>query len=354
MTPGPRHAILAARVVSRHNGPMARFPFAWALGLFVCSACVVAESPERHGADREDTSPELGVLRAALEPDATVADAIESECSTGSIRALGQQLIDEVQCQHPGTFARIDDIPNVVLGDATFPWLQSPAAAALRVVAQKRDATMTINSAYRTVAQQLMLYRWYRGGKRCGIALAALPGNSNHESALAVDVDEYSAWRTTFQAGDFSWLGSGDPVHFDYAGDAETVDLRERSVEAFQRLWNRNHPDDPIEEDGEYGPATESRILKSPAAGFALGAPCIEVEDAGAPPGDAGTSGPAGDAATDDRPAFTPVPPRLEESGCSAPPHAPGGRGARWLLAALASVLGARRRLTSGTRAAKR
>lgn len=268
-----------------------------------------------------DEAPSTGVVSAALGPDATVAEAIASECSTGSIRGLGQQLIDEVQCQRPGTFSRIDDIEHVVLGEATFPWLQSPAADALRAVASERDAVMTINSAYRTVAQQLMLYQWYRDGKRCGIALAAAPGNSNHESALAVDVDEYSAWRAAFEDNDFRWLGGSDPVHFDYAGDADVVDLRVLSVSAFQRLWNRNHPDDPIEEDGDYGPATEARILAAPAAGFALGAPCVEppivAEDAGAADAALDASAPPIAVEAGDAP-FTREPTSLDGEGCSS------------------------------------
>ncbi len=322
---------------------MARAAIGWALGLVVgCSACVAPPQPATHEG-HEDTSPELGVLRAALEADATVADAIASECSTGSIRGLGQQLIDEVQCERPGTFSRIDDIPNVILGDATFPWLQTAAADALRIVASKRDAAMTINSAYRTVAQQLMLYRWYRNGGRCGIALAALPGNSNHESALAVDVDEHSAWRSTFQTNDFAWLGRGDPVHFDYAGDGDTVDLRDFSVAAFQKLWNRNNPEDVIDEDGVYGPATETRILKAPAAGFDKGALCMAPPDpdAGATPlpstSDAAAPPAAGDGGA--APASIDAP-DCDESGCSM--HASAGGASGWLLAVLV-MLGRRR-----------
>ncbi len=288
-------------------------------------------------------SPELDRAYAALDADATVADAIESECSTASIRALGQQLVDEVQCTQPGTFTRIDDIDNVVLGTAAFPWLQTPAADALRVVASKRpDEVMTINSAYRTVAQQLMLYSWYRNGRRCGISLAATPGNSNHESALAVDVDENAAWRAAFRANDFTWLGSSDPVHFDYSGDAPTVDLRELSVAAFQRLWNRNHPEDPIEEDGDYGGATEARILRSPAAGFEFGAPCIAAPstDAGAPAmNDAGLD--AGAPTADASNSMLREGPRSpEESGCSM--HRPTREGLPWALGALALMMIAR------------
>ena len=34
--------------------------------------------------------------------------------------------------------------------------------------------------------------------------------------------------------------------------------LRGADVLAFQRLWNRNHPGDAIDEDGLYGPAVDN------------------------------------------------------------------------------------------------
>jgi hypothetical protein len=60
-------------------------------------------------------------------------------------------------------------------------------------------------------------------------------------------------------------------VHFDHLA---SVDARGADVLAFQRLWNRNVPDDAIEEDGEYGPITRDRVRRSPAEGFPIGAPC--------------------------------------------------------------------------------
>ncbi len=61
----------------------------------------------------------------------------------------------------------------------------------------------------------------------------------------------------------------GPAVHFDHLG---SPDLRGMDVHAFQRLWNRNHPEDPIDEDGLYGPQTEARLRASPADGFPVGA----------------------------------------------------------------------------------
>jgi hypothetical protein len=67
-------------------------------------------------------------------------------------------------------------------------------------------------------------------------------------------------------------------VHFDYV--AGGVRLTGLSVLAFQRLWNRNHPEDPIAEDGRYGPQTEARLRSAPAEGFPIGAVCDELDDA--------------------------------------------------------------------------
>jgi uncharacterized protein (TIGR03382 family) len=63
----------------------------------------------------------------------------------------------------------------------------------------------------------------------------------------------------------------GDDVHFDHTASA---DHRGEDVRAFQTLWNRNHPNDMIAVDGDYGPQTEARLKMSPATGFAIGASC--------------------------------------------------------------------------------
>jgi hypothetical protein len=60
-------------------------------------------------------------------------------------------------------------------------------------------------------------------------------------------------------------------VHFDHLA---SPDIRGADVLAFQRLWNRNAPDDPITEDGSYGPMTEARVMRAPAEGFGIGALC--------------------------------------------------------------------------------
>lgn len=202
----------------------------------------------------------------------TVSNMIFDACSTTSVKGLSQQLVEEINCLSPDTMAPIPNHPNLSMGAAVFPFLQKNAAQALGKALDARGSTMQMNSALRTLPQQYLLYQWYRNGRRCGIRLAARPGTSNHEDGLAVDMSNYSTWRSTMGAYGYRWLGGSDPVHFDYTGPSKN--LQSLSVTAFQRLWNRNNPNDRIAEDGDYGPATEARLRKAPAVGFAKGAAC--------------------------------------------------------------------------------
>ena len=189
---------------------------------------------------------------------------------------------------------RIDGLPGIALGDGVSPWLQTPAADALIAAQRARGATIRINSALRALPAQYVLYRWYRQGK-CGITLAASPGQSNHESGLAIDINDSAAWRPALQGQGFRWLGPSDVPHYDFRGDG-TVNLAGLSVLAFQRLWNRNHPEDRIDEDSAYGPQTAARLERAPVGGFATGASTVcppgadddadVPTDAGAPPSD--------------------------------------------------------------------
>jgi hypothetical protein len=208
----------------------------------------------------------------------SVLEAADGGCSTLAVKGLSLQIIAQSNCISPGAFIEIPATSNVTMQDTVFPFLEEPAQAALVAAAIANPRTsMTINSALRTVAQQYLLYRWYQQG-RCSISLAATPGTSNHETGLALDISQYEAWRPILEAKGFAWLGSSDPVHFDYAG-AGAIDYRGTDVLAFQMLWNQNHPDDPIDEDGEWGPETEARMIEAPAEGFPIGASCAEAPD---------------------------------------------------------------------------
>lgn len=94
---------------------------------------------------------------------------------------------------HPGAFTDISEPPyaaHFTLSSSAQPYLQVRAANALRAAAQARGRRMQINSALRSLPQQVLLYKWSKSG-RCGIRLAARPGGSNHQSGAAVDIDDH-------------------------------------------------------------------------------------------------------------------------------------------------------------------
>jgi hypothetical protein len=205
-----------------------------ALSLFACSSHEEREGP-------------IDTTSAALNDADPVTTAVDESCSTTSVKGLSTQLVEEIQCLRPGTMKSIEGVDGLSLGSAVFPWLQAKAADAVMAAQKEKGVPLEINSALRTLPQQYLLYLWYKSG-RCDIGLAASPGQSNHESGLAVDVQDNAEWQKTMAAHDMKWLGASDPVHFDYVGEGR-VDLGGLSVLAFQELWNLNHPEDPIAED---------------------------------------------------------------------------------------------------------
>ena len=208
----------------------------------------------------------------AVAAGASVADAVNGGCSTTSVFGLSRQIVDETNCLVPGALASVPNRPDFVKGAATFPFMQTAGRNALVKMLDADGRTFSVNSMLRTVAQQYLLFTWFQQG-RCGIQAAARPGKSNHETGLALDTSDFAAFRSALESRGFRWFGDGDRVHFDFVG-AGTKNLTGTSVRAFQRLWNLNNPGDKIGVDGLYGPQTESRLRKSPAAGFAKGSSC--------------------------------------------------------------------------------
>ena len=214
-----------------------------------------------------------------------VASFETTSCSTGTVLELSVQIAEEVNCMLPGQLVVFDASATIEFaGSAILPYLGEGARGDLYAAAAAGSTTMRVTSAFRTVVQQYLLRRWFELG-RCGITAAAEPGQSNHESGRALDISNFDAWVSTLAAHDWDHSVPGDPVHFDHLGSA---DIRGADVLAFQRLWNRNAPDDPIAEDGAYGPETDARVKRAPAEGFGIGASCnarvvraaILVEDA--------------------------------------------------------------------------
>ena len=94
--------------------------------------------------------------------------------------------------------------------------LLSSAATALKNAAVSKNDYITLNSAWRSSAQQYLLYNWFLKGI-CGIGLAAKPGTSNHEGGRAIDTSSYNYWLTTLNS--YGWshpYPTSDAVHFEY------------------------------------------------------------------------------------------------------------------------------------------
>lgn len=181
--------------------------------------------------------------------------------STAVVNGLSPQLIYQLQLMMPDAFVSFDDL-NVDLLDAAFPYVQTPAKQALQKAIQDRGQTMQVNSAYGTIAQQMLLYNDRFNNPNP----VAPPGASNHQTGLAIDIEDATGWEVYLMRYGWNPL-PGDPPHFDYQGGG-TIDLRSQSILAFQQLWNQNHPNERISEDGGFGPQTEDALNRSPAPGF--------------------------------------------------------------------------------------
>ncbi|MBD2183406.1 peptidoglycan-binding protein [Planktothrix sp. FACHB-1355] len=180
--------------------------------------------------------------------------------NTSVVNALSQQLIYQINLIVPDALVSFDDL-DVKLGDAAYPFVPPTAKQALQKAIQNRGKRLVVNSAYRTLAQQMLLFKWLNGRSP-----VARPGESNHQSGLALDIEDREGWLPFLKGSGWQPL-AGDPPHIDYQG-AGAKDLREATIKAFQQLWNKNHPEEQIKVDGQWGPKTESCLNRSPAMGF--------------------------------------------------------------------------------------
>jgi hypothetical protein len=198
-----------------------------------------------------------------------IASSANGTCSTTSVRKLSLQIIAEMNIIIPNVLVSFDDLNIDSASSAVNLYLQPGAKDALRrVIRAKGNQTLKITSAYRTVAQQHLLFRWFKQSK-CGIGLAATPGKSNHEDGLALDLPDpiNSTWRSGLEDEDWDWFGDEDRFHFTYRGGGRE-DIGDIGVKAFQRLWNKYNPGDLIMVDGDFGSQTSARMNQSPAEGF--------------------------------------------------------------------------------------
>lgn len=200
----------------------------------------------------------------------TVQDINLSDCNvdTSIVRGLTRQIIAEMNLIIPNVLVNSEDLNIEASGSAVNLFFQPAAKEALRLAIKDRGIKLKVTSAYRTCVQQYILFRRYKAGQLCGISIAARPGLSNHEDGFALDIPDFEGWKPFLTQYGWEWFGWGDSVHFTFLGGSTRDDVSNIGVQAFQRLWNKNNPNDRIAEDGDFGPETEKRLNQSPINGF--------------------------------------------------------------------------------------
>jgi peptidoglycan hydrolase-like protein with peptidoglycan-binding domain len=206
----------------------------------------------------------------------TVKEAIDEmirarNVDTGRVSGLNRQIIGQMNTLANGILINFESLPGIEgTGASLNLYLQAGAKESLRAALREGTAKqpglkMTINSAYRTVAQQHILYQVFQRDPKL-IPLASKPGNSNHENGLAIDVNNYNAWKPYLTAHGWHWLGGNDPVHFSEPSGRD--DVNKLGIAAFQSLWNQYHPNEPMTVDGNFGAQTAAKMESAPIGGF--------------------------------------------------------------------------------------
>ena len=205
------------------------------------------------------------------------------------IDGIGTQLVEELRCLDDSwlTFYEPCRESGCVWPDGPQPHAMRPEVyEALQEAALSMDDFISITAGYRDIGMQYYS-RWYN--ENCDSSFdAAVPGQSNHQGGRAIDVRYWDFWWDALIEHGFEHPIVTDNPHFELIGTAafraESEELKSLSILAFQRLWNRNNPDDLVGEDGIYGASTKARLGMSPVEGFAIGA---------CPPGSGGLDPPA-------------------------------------------------------------
>ncbi len=240
-----------------------------------------------------------GVVRAQSLGD--VAASLGT-CTAVPIQGLSNQVLDTLQCLHPGYLVAVDGGPQGRVhasggGDAPVHMVLRPDARDRLYALAASYGDIYVNDTFRSSVDQYLLHI---AGDHAGCyGGPAGPGNGRHEMGVAVDVNSGDAIASnTSDAICCRPMPSSDPVHFEcrgdcvtgsggYSGNGDDLAVRRWGVEAFQHLWNINNPGDPLDEDGVAGPLTQSRMSASPAGGFPHGgcAPVVDEDHDGSPQG---------------------------------------------------------------------
>lgn len=110
-------------------------------------------------------------------------------CNTAVALGLTRQIANKLT-QMGHTFKTLN-ATVIHCSNPCFNQLQAAAADALARAAESKRDYITLNSAFRSSAQQFLLYNWYQK-RQCGIQIAAKPGTSNHEGGRAIDTSSFT------------------------------------------------------------------------------------------------------------------------------------------------------------------
>ena len=192
---------------------------------------------------------------------------LPDNCSTAGLAPLAKQIGNVLLTSLPADDV-IDVSPHVIIaGGSTIPVLQRKAGEALIAAINQKGQKPRLVHAVRVLPQQYAVFYWYTHGKKCGVKLAASPGTSPHERAIAIDIENHADWINVLKHHDWKWRGTDDPPHFNFKGPQDP-DFGREGIRAFQKLWNMHNPNDTIAESGSYDPNTQARLEKSPIEGF--------------------------------------------------------------------------------------
>lgn len=246
-------------------------------GILASAALLLVLFTAQCAFDQDEGSPRVGItLQELLLDDARICSDLSGHYPQELIDGLSIQLIDEMRCMDPGWLEYYTPCKDVgcIWDNGPQPLAARPEVLdALRTAATSKNDFITINAAYRDVGMQYFS-RW-RTENCDSNFMAAIPGRSNHQGGRAIDVQSHGYWADTLIAHGFNRpYYPRDRPHFELVGDAqyraESEQLKQLSILAFQVLWNKNNPHDLIDEDGLYGPATKSRLGNSPVEGFPI------------------------------------------------------------------------------------
>lgn len=193
--------------------------------------------------------------------------AAQETCGTPDelVAGLSRQLVDAIECLRPGTLGEIplDETLHMLSPDRP-NLLDTRAIADLRAAAAAGDRPMVVRWGYRDVGLQQLF--WLQDQYQ-GCAVAARPGNSNHQNGLAVDLDDWQYWEPIMRAHGWENNLANDRVHFDYQR-ASDIGLGPFSLYAFQELWNANHPEATLPLSGELDAETDEALASADLEGL--------------------------------------------------------------------------------------